>query len=130
MSEPEKKNIVTPKGSTSDLTWTSGKQSSAEIEVLSANGLYYAKEKPAAEIFHTYYKMAEPKSSAAASLLCSTAVPARHPLILHIGGLGPQRVFFEADGNLAAAAREDHQQSRKLDCVHRFGLCRSYWHGF
>ena len=57
------------------------------------------KEKPAAEIFHTHYRMTGAKGARPVTFVFNGG-PGAASAYLHIGGLGPQRVYFESDGNL------------------------------
>jgi carboxypeptidase C (cathepsin A) len=57
------------------------------------------KEKPVAEIFHSYYRAADAKNPRPITFVFNGG-PGAASAYLHIGGLGPQRVYFEADGNL------------------------------
>jgi len=95
----EKKDYKAPQGSSTDITWTSDDKKTFEIEVTSEWITLRKKEKPAAEIFHTYYKMSHATGPRAVTFVFNGG-PGAASAYLHIGGLAPQRVFFESDGNL------------------------------
>lgn len=94
----DKKEYKAPQGATNDLTWTAADNSTKEIEVTAEWIVLRKNEKPAAEIFHTYYKVinAHPRPVT----FVFNGGPGAASAYLHIGGLAPQRVMFEDDGNL------------------------------
>jgi len=96
---PEKKEYKAPQGATLDLTWTATDKSAHDVEV-SAEWIVLRKhEKPAADIFHTHYRLQNSAEKRPVTFVFNGG-PGAASAYLHIGGLGPQRVFFKADGNL------------------------------
>lgn len=97
--DPVKTEHQAPRGAEQVLSWKSAQGAEQKIDVVSEWLVLRKAEKPAAEIFHTYYRL-----KAAAKKRPITFVfnggPGAASAYLHIGGLGPQRVRFEADGNL------------------------------
>ena len=60
-SDKDKKEHQPPKGATRKVTWTSAAGHDADIDVISEWSVLRKKERPAAEMFHTYYRLAAPK---------------------------------------------------------------------
>jgi carboxypeptidase C (cathepsin A) len=98
-SDKDKKEHQTPKGATHKVTWTSDRGESAEIEVISEWLVLRKRERPAAEVFHTYYRMENAKGRRPISFVFNGG-PGASSAYLHIGGLSPRRVLFKPDGNL------------------------------
>lgn len=96
---PEKKDHKAPAGSSAEMSWSGGGKAKFKIEVTSEWIVLRKKEKPAAEIFHTYYRAAGAKAKRPLTFVFNGG-PGAASAYLHIGGLGPQRVHFESDGNL------------------------------
>ena len=88
----DKKDYQAPKGATQKLAWTNDRGESSDIEVISEWIVLRKKEKPAAEIFHTYYRLADAKGRRPISFVFNGG-PGASSAYLHIGGLSPQRVF-------------------------------------
>lgn len=99
-SIPEKKDHKAPAGSSTEINWSGGGgKAKVKIEVSCEWIVLRKKEKPAAEIFHTYYRAVGAKAKRPLTFVFNGG-PGAASAYLHIGGLGPQRVFFESDGNL------------------------------
>jgi carboxypeptidase C (cathepsin A) len=98
---PDKDNKAyqAPKGASHTVTWTSDRGESADIEVIAEWIVLRKKEKPAAEIFFTYYRMSDAKARRPISFVFNGG-PGASSAYLHIGGLSPRRVLFKPDGNL------------------------------
>jgi carboxypeptidase C (cathepsin A) len=94
-----KKEHQPPKGATHRVAWTSDAGDAANIEVTSEWIVLRKKERPAAEMFHTYYRLAETKGRRPISFVFNGG-PGASSAYLHVGGLSPRRVLFKADGNL------------------------------
>lgn len=94
-----------PQGTFKKLKWKSGSGKSFDYEVRAEWMLLRKKDKPVAEMFHTYYKLSntgKTKTSKRPITFVFNGGPGAASAYLHIGGLGPKRVYFEADGNLPA----------------------------
>ncbi len=98
-SDKDKKEHQPPKGATHTLAWTSVAGDAADIEVISEWIVLRKKERPAAEIFHTYYRLADAKGRRPVSFVFNGG-PGASSAYLHVGGLSPRRVLFKPDGNL------------------------------
>jgi carboxypeptidase C (cathepsin A) len=88
-----------PKGATHRVAWTNDAGVAADVEVTSEWIVLRKKERPAAEMFHTYYRLAEAKGRRPISFVFNGG-PGASSAYLHVGGLSPRRVLFKADGNL------------------------------
>ena len=95
----EKKDYRAPTGAKSSLVWTSAEGETFAVEVASEWIVLRKKEKPAAEIFHTFYRLTETKAPRPVTFVFNGG-PGAASAYLHIGGLGPQRALFEADGTV------------------------------
>jgi carboxypeptidase C (cathepsin A) len=95
----EKRDYQAPIGAKCTLTWTSPQGEAVGVEVVSEWVVLRKKEKPAAEIFHTYYRLAQTKAPRPITFIFNGG-PGAASAYLHIGGLGPQRALFEADGKV------------------------------
>ncbi len=100
----EKKEFVPPKGASKKLNWKSSAGKSIPYEVRTEWMVLRKKDQPAAEMFHTYYRLLSTKGSSSKTKRPLTFVfnggPGASSAYLHVGGLGPLRVYFEADGTL------------------------------
>jgi carboxypeptidase C (cathepsin A) len=97
-SDKDKKDHQPPKGATHKFTWISDSGQAADIEVIAEWILLRKKENPAAEIFYTYYKLAEVKGRRPVSFVFNGG-PGASSAYLHVGGLSPRRALFKPDGN-------------------------------
>ena len=79
--------------------WKSDKGVESEYLVTSEWMVLRKAETPAAEIFHTHYRLKNPKGIRPITFVFNGG-PGASSAYLHIGGLGPQRVYFESDGGL------------------------------
>jgi carboxypeptidase C (cathepsin A) len=95
----DKKDYQAPLGARCTLTWTSSQGEAVAVAVASDWIVLRKKEKPAAEIFHTYYRLAQTKAPRPVTFIFNGG-PGAASAYLHIGGLGPQRVLFEAEGKV------------------------------
>jgi carboxypeptidase C (cathepsin A) len=98
-SDKDKKEHQPPKGATHNFTWTSDTGRAGKVDVISEWIVLRKKERPAAEIFHTYYRLAEVKGRRPVSFVFNGG-PGASSAYLHVGGLSPRRVAFKPDGNL------------------------------
>lgn len=89
-----------PKGASSTMKWKSALGKTSTVQVQAEWIVLRKAEKPIAEMFHTYYKVTDSKSTKRPVTFVFNGGPGAASAYLHIGGLGPQKVFFEADGNL------------------------------
>jgi carboxypeptidase C (cathepsin A) len=62
--------------------------------------LIYENEKPVAELFHVAYQLKDPPSSNRPLTFVFNGGPGAASAYLHMGALGPQRVYFHSDGSL------------------------------
>jgi carboxypeptidase C (cathepsin A) len=88
-----------PLGAQTTLSWTSPEGATASIAVISEWIVLRKKEKPAADIFHTYYRLADAPAPRPITFVFNGG-PGAASAYLHIGGLGPQRVEFAAHGEV------------------------------
>ncbi|TAL80965.1 MAG: peptidase S10 [Beijerinckiaceae bacterium] len=100
----DKKDIQTaehqpPAGARTSLSWTSADGRVEQVEAASEWIVIRKREKPAAEIFHTYYRLADVPEPRPVTFVFNGG-PGAASAYLHIGGLGPQRVQFEAQGHV------------------------------
>lgn len=93
-----------PAGARTSLAWTSEDGHVVNVEVASEWIVLRKKEKPAAEIFHTYYRLAGAAEARPVTFVFNGG-PGAASAYLHVGGLGPLRVQFEADGNVPPPVR-------------------------
>ncbi|BDI28174.1 peptidase S10 [Capsulimonas corticalis] len=77
--------------------WRNGDNEAVEVDVAAEWIVLRKKEKPAAEIFHTYYKVADAKVRRPVTFVFNGG-PGAASAYLHIGGIGPQRVAFGPNG--------------------------------
>jgi len=98
-SDKGKNEYLTPKGAHHKVTWMNDGGQAADIDVIAEWIVLRKKERPAAEIFHTYYRMAEAKGRRPLSFVFNGG-PGASSAYLHVGGLSPRRVLFKPDGNL------------------------------
>lgn len=96
----DKKEYQCPAGATQKITWRGDGRNSMQVVVTSEWHVLRKKEKPVAEIFHTYYRQAEGKEKRPLTFVFNGG-PGAASAYLHIGGLGPLRVHFEKDGTIA-----------------------------
>lgn len=97
----DKKDYHAPKGNTCKIAWTPEKGDAESVDVTTEWLVLRKKEKPIAEIFHTYYrKESTDKKKVRPLTFVFNGGPGAASAYLHIGGLGPKRVYFEKDGNL------------------------------
>src|SRR5262245_6203843 len=101
-----KKEHQPPKGTTGKIAWTDDAGHIADIEVISEWIVLRKKERPAAEVFHTYYRLADAQREAQGQSKRRRPVsfvfnggPGASSAYLHVGGLSPRRVLFKPDGN-------------------------------
>ncbi|MEO7720149.1 MAG: peptidase S10 [Capsulimonas sp.] len=94
---PEPKEYAAPSGSSKRIVWRDGKEEALEIDVAAEWIVLRKKEKPAAEIFHTYYKVADAKVRRPVTFVFNGG-PGAASAYLHIGGIGPQRIAFGPNG--------------------------------
>ena len=98
-SDKGKNEYLPPKGAHHKVTWMNDGGQAADIDVIAEWIVLRKKERPAAEIFHTYYRMAEAKGRRPLSFVFNGG-PGASSAYLHVGGLSPRRVLFKPDGNL------------------------------
>src|SRR5262245_12730641 len=105
--EKEKKERQPPKGATNKVAWAGDAGCAADVDVISEWIVLRKKERPAAEMFHTYYRLAEgpgaPQGDAKRRRPVSFVFnggPGASSAYLHVGGLSPRRIAFRPDGNL------------------------------
>jgi carboxypeptidase C (cathepsin A) len=94
-----KKDHQPPKGVTHKLSWTDDAGHPTDTAVISEWIVLRKKERPAAEIFYTYYRLAEAKGRRPVSFVFNGG-PGASSAYLHVGGLSPRRVLFKPDGGL------------------------------
>jgi carboxypeptidase C (cathepsin A) len=102
-SDKDKKEHQPPKGATHKVGWTDDAGQAADVDVISEWIVLRKKERPAAEIFYTYYRLAEgqvPSKVRRPVSFVFNGGPGASSAYLHVGGLSPRRVLFKADGNL------------------------------
>ena len=98
-SDKDRKEHQPPKGATRKVVWTSDAGHDADIDVISQWSVLRKKERPAAEMFHTYYRLAAAEGRRPVSFVFNGG-PGASSAYLHVGGLSPRRVLFKANGNL------------------------------
>ena len=99
LEKPEKKDHQAPAGAQAHLIWTAEDGIATRVEVVSEWIVLRKTEKPAAEIFHTYYRLSEAPAPRPITFVFNGG-PGAASAYLHVGGLGPQRVEFEASGHV------------------------------
>src|SRR5262249_7202106 len=102
-AKDDKKEHQPPKGASHKVTWTNDAGAAAVVEVISEWIVLRKKERPAAEMFHTYYRLAEGKAEGRGRRPLSFVFnggPGASSAYLHVGGLSPRRVLFKPDGHL------------------------------
>ncbi len=101
-SDKDKKDYQPPKGAARKITWTGDNGQAAEIEVIAEWILLRKKEHPAAEIFCSYYRLAEAKGETRRRPVSFVfnGGPGASSAYLHVGGLGPRRALFKTDGKI------------------------------
>jgi len=95
----EQKEYTAPSGSSKRITWHSGDNAAVDVDVVAEWIVLRKKEKPAAEIFHTYYKVADTKGRRPVTFVFNGG-PGAASAYLHIGGIGPQRIAFGPNGTM------------------------------
>jgi carboxypeptidase C (cathepsin A) len=95
----DKNSYQPPLGATTSLTWTAADGTSSKIDVRSEWIALRKKEKPAAEIFHSYYRLADAPGPRPVTFVFNGG-PGAASAYLHVGGIGPQRVAFHPDGKV------------------------------
>ena len=98
-SDKDKKEHRPPKGAAQHVAWTDTADCHGVVEVISEWIVLRKKERPAAEMFHTYYRLAEAEGRRPISFVFNGG-PGASSAYLHVGGLSPWRVLFKPDGNL------------------------------
>jgi carboxypeptidase C (cathepsin A) len=98
-SDKDKKEHRPPKGATHKVAWTSDAGELAHVDVISEWIVLRKKEHPAAEVFHTYYRLAGVKGRRPVSFIFNGG-PGASSAYLHVGGLSPRRVLFKSNGHL------------------------------
>jgi carboxypeptidase C (cathepsin A) len=98
-SDKDRTEHQPPKGATRKVIWTSDAGHDADIEVISEWSVLRKRERPAAEMFHTYYRLATTNGRRPVSFIFNGG-PGASSAYLHVGGLSPRRVLFKPDGNL------------------------------
>jgi carboxypeptidase C (cathepsin A) len=108
-SEKDKKEHQPPKGATHRIAWTGDDGQAADVEVTAEWMVLRKKERPAAEMFYTYYRLALPQAEDGSPQdpdrrrpvsFVFNGGPGASSAYLHVGGLSPRRVLFKPDGNL------------------------------
>jgi carboxypeptidase C (cathepsin A) len=110
-SDNDRKQHQPPKGATHRIAWAGDDGQAADVEVTAEWMVLRKKERPAAEMFYTYYRLAAPQGESQGSTEDPTrrrrpisfvfnGGPGASSAYLHVGGLSPRRVLFKADGNL------------------------------
>jgi carboxypeptidase C (cathepsin A) len=107
--DKDRKEHQPPKGATHKVAWTGDAGQGADVDVISEWIVLRKKEHPAAEMFHTYYRLAGAKGKGNAQgrprrqrpvSFVFNGGPGASSAYLHVGGLSPRRVLFKPDGNL------------------------------
>jgi carboxypeptidase C (cathepsin A) len=98
----EPKAYAPPSGVTKEMRWRA--PDGAEVRYLvTADWLVLKKRQdPAAEIFHTYYRLADAGRIRRPVTFVCNGGPGASSAYLHMGGLGPKRVAFGAHGTAPA----------------------------
>jgi carboxypeptidase C (cathepsin A) len=97
-----KKDYRLPDGARHQLSWEAAPGAPPlTVHVLSEWICLRKKERPAAEIFHTYYHLDEKSKAGRPVTFVFNGGPGAASAYLHVGGLGPRRIHFEADGRAA-----------------------------
>jgi len=94
----DKKEHRPPQGATHKVAWTDDAGRFADIDVISEWIVLRKKERPAAEVFHTYYRLAGPQGQSNRRRPVSFVFnggPGASSAYLHVGGLSPRRVLFK-----------------------------------
>src|SRR5262249_60605726 len=103
-ADKDNKAYQAPKGATCGLTWTSEAGDDAAIDVISEWSVLRKKERPAAEMFHTYYRLAAAKGRRPVSFVFNGG-PGASSAYLHGRGLPPPRGLFQTKGHLPPPPR-------------------------
>jgi carboxypeptidase C (cathepsin A) len=88
------------------VTWTSDTEGAAEVDVVSEWIVLRKNERPAAEVFYTYYRLAEVPGEAKGAArrrpvsFVFNGGPGASSAYLHVGGLSPRRALFKPNGTL------------------------------
>lgn len=98
-SDKDKTEHRPPKGATHKVAWTSDTGELAHVDVISEWIVLRKKENPAAEVFHTYYRLAGAKGRRPVSFVFNGG-PGASSAYLHVGGLSPRRALFKSNGHL------------------------------
>lgn len=102
---PTGKEHQPPPGATARFSWTGDGGHSAGIEAISEWIVLRKKERPAAEVFCTWYRLAggDGEGWTAPRRPVSFIVnggPGASSAFLHVGGIGPRRIRFRPNGGL------------------------------
>lgn len=89
-----------PKGGEVRMKWRGASGKSVDVQASSEWMVLRKKDKPIAEMFHTYYKIFPKTPKKRPICFVFNGGPGAASAYLHIGGLGPKRVYFESDGSL------------------------------
>jgi len=99
-ASPDKAPYQAPAGSTHKGVWRP-KSGAAVPYIATSEWITLRKrDQPAAEIFHTYYRAAKARPNRPITFVFNGG-PGASSAYLHVGALGPQRVYFKPDGNRA-----------------------------
>lgn len=98
-STATEKEHKTPNGASHDLTWTGERGQKLEVEVLAEWMVLRKKERPVAEMFHTYYRATDADGERPITFVFNGG-PGAASAYLHIGGLSPQRIEFGKEGQI------------------------------
>src|SRR5262249_62435037 len=90
-SDKDNKAYQAPKGATCGLTWTSEAGDDAAIDVISEWSVLRKKERPAAEMFHTYYRLAAAKGRRPVSFVFNGGARGSCASVSFCGLLPPRR---------------------------------------
>jgi carboxypeptidase C (cathepsin A) len=99
--EKEKKSYVPPAGATRELSWRAPDGSEVRYLVTAEWVVLRKREQAVAEIFHTHYRLASPKSKRPITFVFNGG-PGAASAYLHVGALGPKRVAFDSTGQVPA----------------------------
>src|SRR5262249_6265937 len=97
-SDKDKKEHQPPKGATHKLTWTSDTGRDADVDVISEWIVLRKQERPAAEMFHTYYRLAGTKGRRPVSFIFNGG-PRASSAYFSVGGVLPPRGVFKPNGD-------------------------------
>jgi carboxypeptidase C (cathepsin A) len=97
---PEKPSYQPPVGSTQKFTWKPKAGSGLRYLATSEWITLRKRDQPAGEVFHTYYRPEKSRTRRPITFVFNGG-PGASSAYLHVGALGPQRVYFQPDGNRA-----------------------------